>query len=77
MLQMWMSVPLVPRVIVASVQIQLAISLVIALEPGTKETHVKPVNTVERRDFTFTLHTYRFWCNSYLTLFMSYFVFYC
>ena len=40
-----MSAPLVPLVIAASVQIQSAVSLVIVLEPGMKETHVKLVNT--------------------------------
>ena len=38
-----MSAPLVPRVIAASVQIQSAVSLVIALEPATKEANVKLV----------------------------------
>ena len=50
-----MSAPLVTRVIVASVQIQLAVLLVIVLAPGTKETRAKLVNTVERHYFTFTL----------------------
>ena len=50
-----MSATLVTRVIAASVQIQLAVSLVIVLELGTKETHAKLVNTVERHYFTFTL----------------------
>ena len=50
-----MSAPLVPHVIVASVQIQTAVSLVIALEPGTKETRVKLVNTVEQHNFTLKL----------------------
>ena len=49
-----MSAPLVPRVIAASVQIQSAVSLVIALELGTKETHVKLVYTVEQHNFTLT-----------------------
>ena len=57
MLQMKMSVPLElePRVIAASVQIQTAVSSVIVLEPVTKETHVKLVNTVEQHNFTFSL----------------------
>ena len=50
-----MNVPLVPCVIAASVQIQWAVSLVIVPELGTKETHVKLVNIVERHYFTFTI----------------------
>ena len=58
-LQMKMSAPVVPRVVADSVQIQSAVSLVIALEPGMKETHVKLVNTVEAHDYTFTLNSDR------------------
>ena len=50
-----MSAPLVPHVIAASVQIQSEVSLVIVLEPGTKEIHVNLVNTVEQQTFTLTL----------------------
>ena len=52
-----MSAPLElePRVITASVQIQTAVSSVIVLEPVTKETLVKLVNTVEQHNSTFTL----------------------
>ena len=50
-----MSAPLVPRVIAASVQIQTAVSLVTALEPGTKEAHAKLVNTVKHYNFTLTI----------------------
>ena len=46
---------MVPRVIAASVQIQSAVSLVIVLEQGTKETCVKLVKTVVEHNFTFTL----------------------
>ena len=50
-----MNVPLVPIVIAVSVQIQSAVSIVIVLELGTKETHVKLVNIVEEHYFTFTI----------------------
>ena len=57
-----MSAPLELCVIAASVQIQWAVSLVIVLEQGTKETHVKLVNTVEQHKFTFTFkHTVKFY----------------
>ena len=50
-----MSARLVSRVIAGSVQIQSAVSLVIVLEPGMKETRVKLVNTMKQHNFTFTL----------------------
>ena len=53
-----MSAPLVTRVIVASVQMQSAVLLVIVLELGTKETHVKLVNTVERHNLHLHLNIY-------------------
>ena len=49
------SAPLVSLVIAASVQIQTVVSIVIALEPGTKKTRVKLVNTVEQHNLTLTL----------------------
>ena len=52
---MWMNAPMVPHVIAVSVQIQSAVSLVIVLGQGTKETCVELVNTVVQHDFTFTL----------------------
>ena len=50
-----MSASLVPRVVAVPVQIQTVVSLVIALEQGSKETHVKLVNRVEQHNFTLTL----------------------
>ena len=47
--------PLIPRALAASIQIQMALSIVIAPEPGSKETRVKLLNTVEQHNFTLTL----------------------